>query len=178
MIARLVLGYVLGVLAFIPHLTKAVGKEHSYKLAILMTSEVPGTLQVFYDTGAGLREADSVAVPLETGRREYELPLPQGLPLAANRSREPSWTLHDRTRSHPGTRRVDLLADSTGGVAPRQPASLIERTSERLVVDSPPGSNDPQLLYVPPCRSRCPYPRRAWACSSLACSVTSSPRFC
>ena len=77
-IARLVLGYVLGVLAFIPHLTKAVDKEHSFKLAILMTSEVPGTLQVFYDTGAGLREADSVAVPLETERREYELPLPQG----------------------------------------------------------------------------------------------------
>jgi hypothetical protein len=58
-IARLVLGYVLGVLAFIPHLTKAVDKDHSYKLAILMTSEIAGTLQVYYDIGAGLREADS-----------------------------------------------------------------------------------------------------------------------
>jgi len=77
-IARLVLGYVLGVLAFIPHLTKAVDKDHSYKLAILMTSEIAGTLQVYYDIGAGLREADSVAVPLETERREYELPLPKG----------------------------------------------------------------------------------------------------
>src|SRR4030095_12795581 len=76
-IARLVLAYVLGVLALIPHLTKAVDKERSYKLAILMTSEVPGSLQVFYDIGSGVREADSVAVPLETERREYELPLPK-----------------------------------------------------------------------------------------------------
>ena len=72
------LAYVLGVLAFIPHLTTVVGKDQSFKLAILMTSEVPGTLQVFYDTGAGLREADSVAVPLEARAASTELPLPQG----------------------------------------------------------------------------------------------------
>ena len=130
MIARLVLGYVLGVLAFISHLTKPVGEEHSYKLAILMTSEVPGTLQVFFDIGAGWREADSVAVPLETERREYELPLPQGFRLLRIDPGNQGWTLHDRTRSHPGTRRVDLLADSTRGVAPRPPA-VVNRAHER-----------------------------------------------
>ena len=150
MIARLVLGYVLGVLAFIPHLTKAVDKEHSYKLAILMTSEVPGTLQVFYDTGAGLREADSVAVPLETERREYELPLPQGgyrLLRIDPGNQAGRYTIERAVIRRPdgSTYWPIPLAE----LRPVHQLSLIERTSERLVVESPPGSNDPQLLYAP-----------------------------
>ena len=133
-----------------PASDETVGKEHSYKLAILMTSEVPGTLQVYYDTGAGLREADSVAVPLETERREYELPLPQGgyrLLRIDPGNQGGRYTIERAAiRSPDGSiyRAIPL-----GELRPVHQLSLVERTSERLVVDSPPGSNDPQLLYAP-----------------------------
>jgi hypothetical protein len=148
-IARLVLGYVLGVLAFIPHLTKAVDTDHSYKLAILMTSEVPGTLQVYYDTGAGLREADSESVPLETERREYELPIPEGgyHLLRIDPGNQPGRYTIERAviRRPDGSTYFPIpLAE----LRPLHQLSLIERTSERLVVESPPGSNDPQLVYA------------------------------
>jgi len=147
-IARLVLGYVLGVLALIPHLTKAVDKERSYTLAIVMTSDVPGALQVFYDIGAGLREADSAAVPLETERREYELPLPkEGYRfLRIDPGNQPGRYTIERAviRRPDGSTYWSIpLAE----LRPLHQLSLIERTSERLVVESPPGSNDPQLLY-------------------------------
>ena len=150
-IARLVLGYVLGVLAFIPHLTKAVDKDHSYKLAILMTSEIAGTLQVYYDIGAGLREADSVAVPLETERREYELPLPKGgyRLLRIDPGNQPGRYTIERVaiRRPDGSTYWQIPLEE---LRPVHQLSLIERTGERLVVESPPGSNDPQLLYALP----------------------------
>jgi hypothetical protein len=151
-IARLVLGYVLGVLAFMPHLAKkTVDEEHSYKLAILMTSEVPGTLQVYYDTGAGLREADSAAVRLETERREYELPLPKGVYRVLRI--DPGNHAGRYTIERAAIRRPDGSTYWPIPLAELRPVhqlSLIELTSEHLVIDSPAGSNDPQLLYALP----------------------------
>jgi hypothetical protein len=150
-IARLVLGYVLAVLALIPDLNKAVDKDHSYKLAILMTSEVPGTLQVYYDIGAGLREADSVAVPLEPERREYELPLPRGGYRVLRI--DPGDQAGRYTIERVAIRRPDgstYWQIPLEELRPVHQLSLIELMSERLVVESPPGSNDPQLLYALP----------------------------
>src|SRR5262245_14558964 len=116
-----------------------------------MTSEVPGTLQVYYDTGAGLREADSAAVLLETERREYELPLPKGVYRLLRI--DPGNHAGRYTIEHAAIRRPDgstFWPIPLGELRPVHQLSLVELTSERLVVDSPPGSNDPQLLYALP----------------------------
>ncbi len=144
------LAYVLGVLAFIPHLTTVVDKDDSFKLVILITSEVPGTLQVFYDTGEGLRETDSVAVPLEARRREYELPLRQGgyrLFRIDPGTEGGRYTIERAAIRRPDG--SDHWQIPLGELRPVNQLLLVESTSERLVVDSPPGSNDPQLLYAP-----------------------------
>ena len=78
MIPRLVLGYVLAVLAFVPFLANRVGTDASYRLAIRMTTDTAGVLQVFYDIGNGFREADSAVTPLVSGRHDYLLLLPSG----------------------------------------------------------------------------------------------------
>src|SRR4029434_3321101 len=98
--------------------------------------------------GAGFREADSVAVPLETERSEYELPLPKGgyRLLRIDPGNQPGRYTIERAviRRPDGSTYWSIpLAE----LRPVHQLSLIERTSERLVVESPPGSNDPQLLY-------------------------------
>jgi hypothetical protein len=149
-IARLTLGYVLGVLSIVAYLASTGGQARSYTLAIQMTADVSGRLQVYYDIGKGLRELDSVAVALDPDRREYDLPLPVGTyrllridpGMVGGRYRIER---ADIRRPDGSTYRSIPLAE----LHPVHQLSLIERTRERLVVESPPGSNDPQLLYTP-----------------------------
>ena len=148
-IARLVLGYVLAIVAFVPFLTKAAG-GHSNYLAIEMDSDVPSVLQVYYDIGAGLREPYSVSVPLSQGRHEYALALPRGTyrMIRIDPGLGPGrYKIEDVSIRRPDGSIFQQIPMSA--INPAFQLSLIERTPEGLVVESPPGSNDPQLLYVP-----------------------------
>jgi hypothetical protein len=148
----LVLGYTSALILIVPLTARFAESWQKYAMAVTMQSLERGHLQVFYDTGEGLSESRSVALPLEPSDQphEYRLPLPAG------RFRS--------FRIDPGTRagryvieRVAILGPGGAvygsipleAITPAAQISVIERRADRLVLDAPQGSTDPQLLYLP-----------------------------
>jgi hypothetical protein len=147
---RLVLGYTIALLLIVPLTARSVGTP--YTIAVTMQSPVPGHLQVFYEAGEGFSEAQSAELPLKLSDapHEYRLALPSG------RFRS--------FRIDPGTQagryvieRVAILNPDgsvrhpipLAALAPAYQISVVEQSATRLVVEAPPGLNDPQLVYVP-----------------------------
>jgi hypothetical protein len=145
-VARIVLGYVLAIAALIVQLPTTAG----HTLAIRMTTDVPGALQVFYDVGKGFNEGHSAATSLSAGRREYVVPLPVGEYRALRIDPGPGegrYTIDRAAIRRPDGSTWRLLPVSEL-IAGNQ-LTVTEQTKVTLVVDSGPGSNDPQLVYQP-----------------------------
>ena len=150
--SRLLLAYILAFPLICSAVIAALGTLPSHMVAIRMASPVIGHMQLFYDTGTGFSEPRSGAVPLQVSHepRDYLIGLPRG---------------HYRAlRIDPGTQngryvieRIAIL-DPDGSVRLRIPLTtldaeqlvFVERTPDRLVVDTPPGASDPRLVYRPP----------------------------
>ena len=152
MFARLVLGYVVALPLILGLTAGAVSDPRTYTVSVTMESSTPGHVQVFFDSGAGFREVESSHAWFETtpGAHEYRLRLPAGE--------------YTKFRLDPGTlpgrysiERVSVLAPdgSIYGAVPLaalQPAhhiTVVEASEQRLIVTTPPGTSDPQLLYAP-----------------------------
>ena len=149
---RLVLGYII-VLPFV--VSVVAGKLDAlqpYTVALTMSSQVQGHVQLFYDGGAGFSEARSTTLVLdESGaRHEYRLGLPPGRYRAL--------------RIDPGTlgarytiERLAIVTTDGVVMAPipltalvlAPPATMVERSDDRLVIEAAPGPRDLQFSYVP-----------------------------
>jgi hypothetical protein len=155
--ARLVLGYVLALPFIAPQVAAFLAAR--YTVAITMQSQASGSVQLYFENGEGFSEGRSAAVPLQAsdGAHEYHLPLPRGT--------------YRSFRIDPGTaagryviERVAIL-DPGGSLhaaipldrlSPANQITVVERTTDRLVLEAPSSSNDPQLLYAPPDPVRLP----------------------
>ena len=152
MLARLVLGYVVALPLIVGLLAGAVSDSRTYTIAVTMESSVPGHVQVFFDSGVGFSEVASSNAWFETapGAHEYRLRLPAGT--------------YRKFRLDPGTlpgryaiERVNVLAPDgslhaeipLSALEPAYQITVVEQSERRLVVTTPPGTSDPQLLYSP-----------------------------
>jgi hypothetical protein len=162
MFPRLVLGYLVALPLMVVLTARSGGILPDYTIAVTMQSGIPGYLQVFFDSGGGFSEARSATVPIQPSDEphEYRLKMPPGR--------------YHSLRIDPGSRAgryviwraAIVAADGTLHVAmplamlaPVHHISIVERSAERLVVETPAGSTDPQLLYVPESPIFIPEPR-------------------
>jgi hypothetical protein len=157
-VARLVLGYALALVVFVPTLAGSLG----YALTITLATDAAGPVDVFYDIGNGLSPRDSSTVELLSGRHEYRLPIPPGAfrAIRIDPGRGPGRYTIERVAilgAGGSTRHVVALDE----IAVAHQLSVIEQSRARLVVESPAGSDDPQLLYVPAPAIRL-LPERTW----------------
>jgi hypothetical protein len=148
--ARLVLGYVVALPLIVPQTARYLGTP--YSIAITMQSPTTGPLEAVHDLGGGFadRPFSTVALHPSSEPHEYKLELPPGR--------------YHRFRIDPGTTaarytitRVAILApdESTrtiiplAALAPLSQLSVVERSNDRLVLEAPSGSTDPQILVTP-----------------------------
>ena len=149
MIARAALAFVLSLPIFVTVTANASG---GHALVLTMASTVPGTLQIFFDTGQGFSEPQSVVAPTSVSDvpRAYRFPIQPGRYL--------------NFRVDPGTvpgrydirGAVVLAPDGSTSASipladlnPVHQLTTIERTAARLLVEATPASSDPQILYAP-----------------------------
>ncbi|HEY7450290.1 MAG TPA: hypothetical protein VH702_19185, partial [Vicinamibacterales bacterium] len=149
-LARLVLGYVIALPFIVPQVARNLGAR--YTLAITLQSPTTGSLEIVHDLGQGLADRPFATVPLHPSDQphEYKLELPPGR--------------YHRLRIDPGTtaarytitKAAILSPDASprtpialDGLVPLSQLAIVERTSNRLVVEAPPGATDPQLLFTP-----------------------------
>jgi hypothetical protein len=148
---RAVLALALASPAGLFFLARGLNADRPYTLDIAFTSSVDGFLQVFYDRGAGISEAEAVAMDF----RASGAPVVLGLKLPAG--------TYTRFRiDPPGTQgRFEFtglrVRDWNANVVANLPLSQLVPASQlgvvargaSLIVESPPGSNDPQLMLTP-----------------------------
>ena len=133
-------------------LERGLNADRSYTLEIEFSSSIDGNLQVFYDRGGGITEGESVAVPVTAGtspeRRVLTIPSgtfsrfridPPGLP-----GRYSIAGIQVRDRDH------GIVADLPLSTVALAWQLTLTSAGPPLVVDSPPGSNDPQLILTLP----------------------------
>lgn len=152
MLPRLVVGYIVALALIVPLTARSGWKPQGYTVAVTLQSGMPGYLQVFYDAGEGFSELRSALVALQPSDEphDYRLALPPGRYLSF--------------RIDPGTtggryviQRISILAPDGSlqaaiplqALTPLYQISVLEQAQGRLVVEAPPGANDPQLLYRP-----------------------------
>ena len=153
MLSRLVLGYLLALPAVVALVVDCTDPGQAYTIVVRMSAAASGPIQLFYDTGAGFSETQSVMRPLQASvsPRDYEFSLPAGRYRSFRI--DPGTTgglyvieyIDVRTCRGWRTLTVIPLAD----VVPLHHLSVITRSRDRIVLEAPPGSNDPQLLYAP-----------------------------
>jgi hypothetical protein len=117
-----------------------------------MQSPTTGSLEIVHDLGEGLAERPFATVPLHPSDKphEYKLELPPGR--------------YHRLRIDPGTTAARYMITKAAvlwpdaslhtpitldALVPLSQLAIVERTSDRLVVEAPPGATDPQLLFHP-----------------------------
>lgn len=150
-LARAVLALALATPAVLWLLAHGLNADRSYTIEIDFMSSVDGALQVFYDRGGGTSQAESAAMPIRSGT------IPE-----ARRLQLPGGTFRQFRIDPPGMPgrytvaglRVRDWDDAVVAVVPLSaltPASQLTIVSAGppLVVDSPPGSNDPQITWTP-----------------------------
>jgi hypothetical protein len=133
----------------VPFLPAAHKLSQGYALEVLMTSSVPGHVQVYYDSGDGFREIDSTTLPLA----KSDAPLPYRLNLPSGRYRAFRFDPIDRdgTVTIAAARVVDRLGRTVRALpdsvfkAANQIQSMRE-SGGRLEVVMTPRADDPQLL--------------------------------
>ncbi len=153
MLSRLVLGYLVALPAIVALVVSCIDPRQAYTLVVKMSAVASGPIQVFYDTGAGFNEKQSVMTPLQASgpSREYELPLAPGSYRSLRIDPGTSAGIYMieyvgiRTCGGGRTHSVIPLAD----LVPAYHLAAIRRSRDHLVLEAPPGSNDPQLLYTP-----------------------------
>ncbi|MGD1031992.1 MAG: hypothetical protein ABSA05_12725 [Opitutaceae bacterium] len=133
----------------VPFLPAAHKLSRGYALDVLMTSSVPGHVQVYFDSGNGVREIDSTTLPLAKSDTplDYRLNLPPGTYRAFRF--EP---LHrDGTVTIAAARVVDRLGRTVralpaSGFKPLNQIQSMRESGGRLEVVVTPGADDPQLI--------------------------------
>jgi hypothetical protein len=126
--------------------------ETPFVMEITLAATVDGVLQVFYDRGRGISEAESAAAPIH---RSSE-PVTYHLPLRAGRHRLFRIDPNNRGGGDYSFTGIRILSSRDVQVAtipldelkPAAPATLTTKGGAALV-QVPPAANDPQLLYVP-----------------------------
>lgn len=151
-IPRLVLGLLAGGISAIVVVAHTLDDAPPGAIEIDLAASAGGTLQVFYDRGTGISEAESVAAPIAATPRPhtYRLPLPFG------RYR----LLRVDPNTGPGRYVVEGLrvVDGRGETVATLRADAIQSTAQATVaptggggftVTTPADANDPQVVLVP-----------------------------
>ena len=151
-IPRLIVAALAGTLPALGAIAPTLEDAPPHTLEIVMATSTGGTMQVFYDRGNGVSEADSVTAPLAPSpeAQTYELPLPLG-----------SYRLF---RIDPNGRagRYELrsirILNSAGDEAARLPLDAIRAGAQvslepasggGVAIVTTPEANDPQVVYQP-----------------------------
>jgi hypothetical protein len=129
--------------------TMSLEGSSSFTLEVALASSTDGVLQVFYDRGAGISEADSTNAPI----RSSSQPVTYRLPLPAGRYRLFRIDPNDRGGEYSFTsirvltaRDVSVASIPVGELTAAAQAT-VSFTGTAAVVRVAQGANDPQLLY-------------------------------
>ncbi len=152
MVRRFSLGYLLALPLFVLSAARLSGGDRDFRLTVRLASSVGGVLQVYTDTGRGFSEPESYEATL-TGDgqpHDYELKIPPGRysmfridpGQVAGR-----YTLYGVTVSD--AHGVPVARPLLAELQPLVHLNTVERTGEKLVMDTPPDPVDPQILWMP-----------------------------
>ena len=135
--------------AVVPFLPAAHKRSRGYALEALMTSSVPGHVQLYYDSGDGFREDDSTTLPLD--RSETPLPYRLDVPAGSYRSFRFDPIDRDGTVTIAAVRVVDrqgrvVRAVPASAFRPAHQIQSMRESGGRLEVVMAPGADDPQLM--------------------------------
>ncbi len=150
-IPRLVVAALAGAIPALGAIAPTLEDAPPHVLEIVMVADTGGTMQVFYDRGNGVSEADSVAAPLAPSpeAHTYQLPLPLG--------NYRLFRIDPNGRAGRYELRSIRILNSAGDEAARIPLDAIraagqvslEPASGGVVIVTTPDANDPQVLYQP-----------------------------
>lgn len=132
-------------------IARAFNSSHTYTFEIEASSSVDGSYQLFYDRGGGITERESVKMPVHAGNTFQTIPLP--LPSGTFRLFRIDPPGIDGRYGIAGARILDwnsrLVVEIP--VASITPAFQLREIDPGppAVYESPPGSNDPQLIWKP-----------------------------
>jgi hypothetical protein len=148
---RLALGFTLAVPAMLWTLAAGLSTGHDYTLSVELTSPADGALQVFFDRGAGITEQESAVIPVRRsdGPQAYEVPLPPGQyrllridpPAGGGTFVLSNPRILDRRGAEVAT--IPLASIAAGAQA------TTTASAAGLVISTPVGANDPQLVWTP-----------------------------
>jgi len=134
-------------------IARAFNGLHEYTFELEAASSVEGSIQLFYDRGSGIAETDSVKMPIHAGNvfATIALPLPSGSTYRLFRIDPPG--IDGRYGIGPAR-----IRDWNSKVVAEIPATSITPAAQLrmieagppVIYESPPGSNDPQLIWRPP----------------------------
>ncbi len=148
---RLVLGYVLA-LPFVALLVAgSISGEQRHMFVLRMSGSSTGLLQVFYDVGSGYTGQHSAGQLLRVSDKavEYRFPLP---PATYRSIRiDPGsgvgiYTIERATIVGRGSTMIDIPLTEFQAV---QQLTVLERTTDRLMLSAAGDSNDPILVWTP-----------------------------
>jgi hypothetical protein len=152
MVRRLVLAYLLALPVFVVTAARLTEGDHSFRLTVRLASSVGGVLQVYADRGHGFSEQESYEAVLATDTQphDYQLKIPSGKysmfridpGLVAGR-----YTLYSVTIDDPHG--VSVARPSLYEFQQMVHLTPVERTGDKLVMDTPPDPVDPQILWIP-----------------------------
>ena len=147
-IARAVLAFLLAAPYLLwTEVAPTVGKE-GYFLRVRMAVPMPTTGQVFFDIGKGIREEDSSRRPVSGGMRSYDFRISsgtlRGLRLDPGETGG-RYTIESADIVRPGGSRVRRL--DIRSISQLNQLEVVQRDSDKLVLDSPVGSNDPYFFF-------------------------------
>jgi hypothetical protein len=151
-VPRIVLGLLVGGVSAVGSIAHTLADAPPGALEIELASSTGGTLQVFYDRGAGFSEAESVTAALAPSDEAvtYRLALPFGR--------------YRLLRIDPNTRAgryvfgelriVDARGETVAVLSPDAIRATVQARVERVgaggfAVTTPPDANDPQLVFAP-----------------------------
>lgn len=135
------------VLAAIFVLVAGGGASSERHLAISLTADQPGGLQVFYDHGGGFSEGASARMDFAAGSSTLSIPLPDGALKSLRLDPDPGVAkvqLHKIAIETSGQRQS--LELSLLGLNPLSEIAALDRASTGFTVSTVPGAKDPQLL--------------------------------
>jgi len=147
-----VLGLLVGAMYAIGAVAHTLDDAPPGAIEIDLASSAGGTLQVFYDRGAGISEAESVTVAIGPSER----PVPYRLPLPFGRYRllrvDPN-TGPGRYVVH-GLRIVDGRGETVAALSSDDIQATVQAAVEStdaggFTVTTPPDASDPQLVFAP-----------------------------
>ena len=149
MLARIILAYVLALPVLVG---VTASRSGGHTINVTMASTVAGYLQVFFDTGQGFSESQSVVIPVFASEEPHEymaaIPPGQYRQLRIDPGTVPGRYVISRAAILAADRATETLLPLTSLAAIYQ-LTTIERTDTRLTVEATPNGADPQLLYAP-----------------------------